>query len=211
MARKKRKLCWDDVPEICSRTLQGWHAFRPDVCETIDDIEGEGLEGPVTFMMANDGRSFHVVYAWRHDADDVKTCRFRVLLDEIPRGLGKEIVFQCPSCDRRCTQLAFRPYGLVCAKCGPVTWGSNREGKVARMVRRANTIADKLRLQSWAQKPAKKPPHMRLARYVSLLDQRQRVLAKIAAQLHSRRRITGNNLMHMGDLYSATSAGSEAE
>src|SRR5262245_58839115 len=143
MARKRRKLCWDDVPAIYSRTLQEWHAFRPDVCETIDDIEGEGLEGPVTFMMANDGRSFHVVYVWRDDTDDVKTCRIRVLLDEIPRGLGKEVVFQCPSCNRRCTQLAFRPYGLVCAKCGPVTWGSNREGKVARMVRRANTIADK--------------------------------------------------------------------
>src|SRR5215468_4096858 len=96
----------------------------------------------------------------------------RVLLDEILRGLGKEIVFQCPSCDRRCTRLAFRSYGLVCARCGPVTWGSNREGKIARMVRRANTIADKLGLQSWANKPTKKPANMRLARYVSLLDLR---------------------------------------
>jgi hypothetical protein len=76
------------------------------------------------------------------------------------------------------------------------------------MVRRANTITDKLGLQSWPQKPTKKPRHMRLAKYVSLLEQRQRVLAKIATQLHSRRRITGNNLLHLGALYSATRTGS---
>jgi hypothetical protein len=160
-------------------------------------------------MLAHDGDR---VRRQGHDgSDDVTTRRIRVLLDEIPRGLGKEIVFQCPSCDRRCTRLAFRSYGLVCAKCGPVTWGSNREGKVARMVRRANTIAEKLGLQSWVQKPTKKPRHMRLARYVSLLEQRQRVLVRIAGQLFTRRRITGNNLLHMGDLYSARGTGSEAE
>jgi hypothetical protein len=161
--------------------------------------------------MDDAGKSFTLVYVWHNGSDDVTTCRVRVLLDEIPRGLGNEIVFQCPSCDRRCTRLAFRCYGLVCTKCGPVTWGSNRESKVARMVRRANTIADKLGLQSWSQKPTKKPRHMRLARYVSLLEQRERVVAKIARQLHSRRRITGNNLLHMGDLYSARGTGSEAE
>jgi hypothetical protein len=210
MARKKRKLCWDDVADLDSRTLQGWQAFRPGTCESID-IEGEGIDESPTFIMDDAGKSFTLVYVWHDGSDDVTTCRVRVLLDEIPRGLGKEIVFQCPSCDRRCTRLAFRSYGLVCAKCGPVTWGSNREGKVARMVRRANTIADKLGLQSWSQRPMRKPGHMRLARYVSLLDQRQRVVAQIAKQLHSRRRITGNNLMHMGDLYSATSTGSEVE
>jgi hypothetical protein len=208
VARKKWKLCWDDVADLDSRMMASWQAFRPGCCETID-IEGEGIKEMPTFMMDDAGKSFTIVYAWHDASDDVTTCRLRVLLDEIPRGLGREIVFRCPSCDRRCTRLAFRSYGLVCARCGPVTWGSNREGKVARMVRRANTIAGKLGLQSWAQKPTKKPPHMRLARYVSLLDQRQRALAKIATQLRSRRRITGNNLMHMCDLHSATSTPSE--
>jgi hypothetical protein len=210
MARKKWKLCWDDVADLDSRMMASWQASRPGCCETID-TECEGIKEMPTFIMHDAGQSFTLVYAWHDGANDVTTCRLSVLLDEIPRGLGREIVFRCPSCDRRCTRLALRSYGIVCAKCGPVTWGSNREGRVARLVRRANTIADKLGLQSWAQKPTKKPRHMRPTRYVSLLGQRERVVGKIAWQLYSRRRITGNNLMHACDLYSAASTGSEAE
>jgi hypothetical protein len=51
--------------------------------------------------------------------------------------------------------------------------------------------------------------HMRLARYASLLEQRERVLAKITAQIYSRRRIAGNSIMHMCDLSSATRTDAE--
>ena len=91
-------------------------------------------------------------------------------------------------------------------QCGPIVWGTCREGKVARLVRRANRIAWHLGLQSWAEKPLEKPPHMRMRRYVSLLEQRQRVLGKIAGQLARRRRLYGAMPMHMGDLHAAISA-----
>jgi hypothetical protein len=71
------------------------------------------------------------------------------------------------------------------------------------MVRRANAICSDLGLQSWAQQPMEKPPHMRLRKYVSLLDQRQRILAKIAGELHRRRRLYGALPLHVSDLHSA--------
>ena len=49
----------------------------------------------------------------------------------------------------------------------------------------------------------KKPKHMRLRRYMSLLDQRQRVLGKIARHLATRRRLAGANTMHLGNLLQA--------
>src|SRR5262245_51850044 len=101
MARKKRKLCWDDVADLDSRTLQGWQAFRPGTCESIDI---EGIDESATFIMDDAGKSFTIVYVWHRGSGDATTCRLRVLLAEVPRGLGKEIVFQCPICDRRCTR-----------------------------------------------------------------------------------------------------------
>ena len=100
------------MADLDSRTLQGWQAFRSGTYESID-MEGEGIDDSPTFMMDAAGKSFTLVYVWHDGSDDVTTCRLRVLLDEIPRGLGREIVFRCPSCDRRCSRLAFRSCGLV--------------------------------------------------------------------------------------------------
>ena len=52
--------------------------------------------------------------------------------------------------------------------------------------------------------PTRKPVGMRMRTYVSLLDQRQRVLGKIARHLTVRRRLRGDNVLHMGNLLHAT-------
>ena len=205
MARKKYKLCWDDVADLDSRMLRRWDGFRPNVCETIE-IEGEGIKEAPTFIMGDAGRTFVLIWSWHDRDDNVSTVRCRVELAKIHRPYGLETVFRCPDCGRKCTRLALRSFGLVCARCGPIVWGVNREGKVARLVRRANTIAGQLGLQSWAQVPMEKPRHIRMRRYVSLLNQRQRVLAKIGQQLMTRRRRYGMLPMHMADFHSATQA-----
>jgi hypothetical protein len=184
--------------------LSCWDAFRPNVCETIE-IEGEGIKESPTFLMDDAGRSFTLIWAWYDRDDNVTTVRCRVDLTVIRRSYGLETVFRCPDCGRKCTRLALRRFGLVCARCGPIVWGANREGKVARLVRRANSITRQLGLQSWAQAPLEKPPHMRMRQYVSLLDQRLKVLAKIRAQLVTRRRRYGMVPMHIADFHSATS------
>jgi len=209
MARKKLKACWDDVADICSRTLKGWRAFEPGRCETIE-LEGEGIEegAGATYICDNDGRGFTLIYAWHepenrwHDAE-VHTVCCHVELAIIIRGLGPETVFRCPDCGRKCTRLALRRWGLRCAKCGDVVWCSEREGRVGRLVRRANIICQKLGLQSWVEQPMTKPKYMTARRYVSLLDQRQRVLAKIAGEMARRRRLYGAMPMHMADLHTA--------
>jgi hypothetical protein len=203
MARKKAKLCWDDVADLDSRMLGSWGAFQQDLCETVE-VQGEGLKELATFIMDSTGRIFTLVYVWHDEDDNQTTVRQRVLLDEVKRGYGREIVFRCPRCERRCTRLALRPYGMGCADCLPIVWGSSREGKCARLARRANTIAQKLGLQSWAQVPTSKPVGMHMRTYVSLLDQRQRVLDKIAHHLVVRRRLRGDNMLHMGNLLRAT-------
>ena len=59
MARKKRRLCWDDVADIWSGNLLAWGAFQPDLCETIE-LTGTGLkEGELaSFIMDSDGKAF---------------------------------------------------------------------------------------------------------------------------------------------------------
>ena len=168
-------------------------------------MAGEGIEEGelATFIMDSDGRAFTLIYVWHGDDEDAVTVKKRVRLAEIPRGFGHEIVFRCPVCERRCKRLALRRYGLGCAKCLDIVWGSNREGKCARLARRATYIAHDLGLQSWAEQPVKKPKHMRLRRYLHLLDQRQRVLGKIARHLATRRRLAGDNTMHLGNLLQA--------
>jgi hypothetical protein len=203
MARKKAKLCWDDVADVCSRALTQWDAFRPNVCETIE-IEGEGIEEWPTFIMDDAGRSFTLIWTWHGKDEDLTTVRCRVELTTIRRPYGLETVFRCPDCWRKCTRLALRSFGLQCAKCGPIVWGSHREGKVGRLVRRANLVTSKLGLQTWAQQPMAKPRHMRMRTYLSLLDQRQRVLGTIARHLVVRRRLRGDNTLHMGNLLHAT-------
>jgi hypothetical protein len=61
----------------------------------------------------------------------------------------------------------------------------------------------KLGLRSWAEVPVGKPFGMQMRTYVSLLDQRQRVLTKIARHLVVRQRLRGDNQQRMGNLLRA--------
>jgi DNA-directed RNA polymerase subunit RPC12/RpoP len=201
MARKKRKLSWDDVADICAHQLRRMGAFVPDYCDQLE-LEGAGIKEPATVMTDSEGKSLTLVYGW-HDQGDTTTVRRRVVLDTIRRPFGLETVFRCPDCGRKCHRLALLRSGLRCAECGPIVLGSTREGKVARLVRRANLISYKLGLNSWTERPVAKPAHMRMQRYVSLLGQRERVLAKIQAQLSRRRRRYGMIPVHLADLHSA--------
>ena len=47
-----------------------------------------------------------------------------------------------------------------------IKWGSERESKIARRVRRVDKIAGALNLQDWYEVPRAKPKGMRAVRYV---------------------------------------------
>ena len=75
-----------------------------------------------------------------------------------------------------------------------IKWGSERESKIARRVRRVDKIAGALNLQDL---PRAKPKGMRAVRYVQLVQRRQRLLVQLASHLARRRRLRGNNKKYL--------------
>src|SRR5215467_10241330 len=88
--------------------------------------------------------------------------------------MGYEVMFLCPTCGRRAKRLALLRGGAGCAKCLDIKWGSERESKIARLVRRIDEIAGALELQDWYEVPRAKPKGMRVVRYLRLVQRRQR-------------------------------------
>lgn len=201
MARKKSVLCWDDVPDLWSPALKKLGLFVPDACQVIE-VEGEGVQW-ATIMADSEGRSLTLAYEHETPQLPPLTVRAGVALDEIKRGLGNEIVFRCPSCDRRCNRLALLRRGVVCCVCGPVVAGSRRESRCARLARKATHIAEALELESWVEQPTRKPRGMRLRQYLSLLERRQRVICQIGEHLASRKQLRGANRNYVADLRAA--------
>jgi len=106
-------------------------------------------------------------------------------------------MFLCSTCGRRAKRLALLRDGPGCAKCLDIKWGSERESKIARLVRRIDEIAGAMELQDWYEVLRAKPKGMRAARYVQLVQRRQRLLAQLASHLARRRRLRGNNKKYL--------------
>jgi len=106
-------------------------------------------------------------------------------------------MFLCPTCGRRAKRLALLRHGVGCAKCCDIKWGSERESRIARLVRRIDEIAGALELQDWFEVPRAKPKGMRVVRYLRLVQRRQRLLAQLAGHFARRRRLRGNNKKYL--------------
>jgi hypothetical protein len=201
MATKKSRLCWDDIDSLDSRVLAEWGAFRSPHVETVD-LDNHHVE-TATFAMNGSGFSCELTYCWQDD-EDALTVRERIQLYRSPRlasrerrVMGYEVMFLCPTCGRRAKRLALLRHGVGCAKCCGIKWGSERESKIARLVRRINEIAGALELQDWYAVPRAKPKGMRVVRYLHLVQRRQRLLAQLAGHLARRRRLRGNNKKYL--------------
>jgi len=199
MATKKSRLCWDDIDSLDSRALAEWGAFRSPHVETVD-LDNHHVE-TATFAMNGSGFSCELTYCWQDDEDAV-TVRERIQLYRSPRMrngriVGHETMFLCPGCQGRAKRLALLRHGVGCAKCCEIKWGSERESKIARLVRRVDEIAGALELQDWYEVPRAKPKGMRVVRYLRLVQRRQRLLAQLAGHLAGRRRLRGNNKKYL--------------
>jgi hypothetical protein len=109
-------------------------------------------------------------------------------------------MFLCPGCQVRAKRLALLRHGIGCARCLDIKWGSERESKIARLVRRVDEIAGELELQDWYEVPRAKPNGMRVVRYLHLVQRRQRLLAQLAGHLARRRRLRGNNKKYLHEM-----------
>src|SRR5215467_13673944 len=202
MATKKSRLCWDDIDDLDSRTPAEWGAFRSPHVETVE-LDGHHTKS-ATFAMCGSGFSFELTYCWEGEGYEAVTVRERIQLYRSPRRasrerqvMGYEVMFLCPTCLGRAKRLALLRHGVGCAKCCEIKWGSERESKIARLVRRVDEIAGELKLQDWYEVPRAKPKGMRVVRYLRLVQRRQRLLAQLADHLARRRRLRGNNKKYL--------------
>ena len=106
-------------------------------------------------------------------------------------------MFLCPTWGRRAKRLALLRDGPGCAKCLDIKWGSERESKIARLVRRIDEIAGALELQDWYEVPRAKPRGMRVVRHLRLIERRRRLMAQLAGHLARRRRLRGKNKKYL--------------
>src|SRR5262245_11474373 len=86
---------------------------------------------------------------------------------------GFEVMFLCPGCQGRAKRLALLRHGVGCAKCLDIRWGSERESKIARLVRRIDEIAGTLELQDWYEVPRAKPKGNARCALSALVQRRQ--------------------------------------
>src|SRR5262245_63426370 len=118
--------------------------------------------------------SFEPIYLWEHERADTAavTVRKTIRLYRSPRKrhgmiVGFAVMFICPTCLGRAKRLALLRHGVGCAKCSEIKWGSERESKIARLVRQIDEIAGALELD-WYEVPRAKPKGMRVVRYLRL-------------------------------------------
>jgi hypothetical protein len=193
-----RKLDWNDVDALDSRSLSKWGAFQSDGIQTVTDLGGHYTD-EATFVMTSDGLSFEITYPWRKGEIAI-TVRERVRLYLSPRRRGFERLFICPRCERRCRCLALIGRGVGCAYCFDIRCPSERESRIARLARRMDETAGALELKDWYEIPKGRPKGMRADRYVALLHRRQHLLAQLCQHFSRRQRIVGNNKMWLHHL-----------
>jgi hypothetical protein len=142
-----------------------------------------------------------VAYRWKNKSSEVdKVVRQRVGLYLSPRKPGFERLFVCPNCSRHCRLQALLGRGIGCAKCFNICWGSQRESRIARLVRRTEETAAALGLNHWYEVPQGRPKGMRTDCYLALLYRRGRLMDQLRQHFMKRRRIVGNSKLWLNEL-----------
>lgn len=176
MAVRRYRATWDEVAELNADFIAGWGAFDGYVGQ----IDYEGFT-PAAIHVEHDAArdTFSAFYVWKGELEASGPIRSTVRLERRPcRFGGTRAFFICPRYTRRTLRLAVLAGGLSCGTCGAITWGSRRETETRRLVRRANKLAQRLRLDHFAD-PPKRPPHMRTATHARIMAKLEPLKAEI--------------------------------
>ena len=180
MPRTRYRCTWDDIACLDADHMAGWGAFDRGHSDTVDFDDDR--HPVLAFEMAIDRDQFRVAYQWTDHRGDPQGefIRSSISLERRPcRFGGKRVYFICPCCGGRVLRLAVLPEGLRCGTCGRVTWRSRREQPLARLIRKANKLGDRLGCEDWRSNPSKRPAHMRIETYVRLTAQRAAIVDEI--------------------------------
>jgi len=173
MGAKKYRASWDDIAY-----LDADHLARHGV---LGDFTGPlSFEGYTPKVVDVDVHSGKLVarYQWEGEGAASRV-RSVIELDRRPCCFGgARAFFICPRCARRTLRLAVLPAGLRCGTCGAITWGSRRETKTQRIVRRANKLAGRLGLEHFADPPLR-PVRMRTTTYLAIVVELERLKREI--------------------------------
>lgn len=163
--------------------MAGWGAFEPGCQETVH-FDTDSLPR-VAFEMEAEA-AFRAAYRWQafgqEPTGDVLTSRICIERRACRFG-GSRAYFICPYCLRHTLRLAVLPEGLRCGTCGRVTWGSRREGKTRRLIRKANKLARRIGSEDWDQRPGRPPAHMRLTTFARIEAERSALTDEINAKI----------------------------
>ncbi len=202
MPARKYRATWDDVGALDCDFVAGWGGLSG----WSGQIDTEGEQGPQSIFCEHDTErdTLTAFYVWPEPrlkatigTGEHGPIRSTVRIERTPcRYGGTRPIFVCPGCARRTRRLAVRPSGLLCGKCAGVTYGSQRETKTRRLVRRANVLAARLGMEHFADTP-KRPPYMREATYQKTLAELRAVVAEIDAKA---RRAMSRGLTGLGAL-----------
>ena len=137
MPNLKYRCSWDNVAALNADYIASWGAFEVGRLATLE-FDGSHLPTKtMVFEMQRSGDHFRAFYEWKPHNKDPITVRSEVYLEKRPcRFGGVRTYFIAPCCRRRVLRLAALDHGLMCARCGGVTWASRREQPVHRAIRK---------------------------------------------------------------------------
>lgn len=186
MAPRSYQCSWDDIAALDADFIASWGAFEAGRLETVE-FDGDHLPTKtLVFEMQDQGDHFRAFYEWKLDDDEPTTVRSEVRVERRPcRFGGFRIFFKCPRCGRSVLRLAVLKCGLVCAKCGRVTWKSRREQPLERVIRKVNKLGNELGCNAWWEVPKSRPRHMRSKKFELLRARRLLLTTKINSHLAS--------------------------
>jgi hypothetical protein len=185
--RRKYHFHWDEVPVLEADYIGAWGAFEPGQFAIVDFEKGLAASCS-TYEMLEVGDGFRVIYEYSPlDGSEPVRVRDTVHLERRPCHFGgTRAYFIAPCCKRRVLRLAALFDGLRCGACGKITYSTQREGRTARLVRKAQILALRLGCEAWFLPPKKRPRYMHQRTFNKLNADRERVAAQINTLIGSR-------------------------
>jgi hypothetical protein len=133
----------EEVHRIDIRYMRQQGFLRPGYDGSLSWSCGDRKTGSVMYRVETD--SLVLVYRARVQGGEWKSIEEHVRLDRTHCNYGGERVwFLCPDCDRRVAVLALYGSRFVCRHCHKRPYGSQQEGYMERMQRKARKVRKKL-------------------------------------------------------------------
>lgn len=181
MGDRQYRASWDELNFLDADCIAAWGAL-------------DGYVGAIQFETSAPSKvhvehdtaadTMTVMYHWADRRASPVRSSVSIERRPCPFG-GTRAFFRCPRCSRSTLRLAVLRAGLLCGRCGRITWGSRREGRTQRLARKAWRLARRLGMEHYLDQPAR-PRHMHNKTYRRLCEQLLAINAEIERDISVR-------------------------